>query len=228
MLGAIGSIVGGISGILGRKKKDPSPRDNLLSQAKGARQAAEQYGFNPLTMLQYGQTGGAMAGGGGAAPLASIQMLTEGLQGLDDIRSGDAARRRQADQLELDLAQIKLDQLRSGVVVTPPSCREEQIDPVLNAPSVFEVENNVTNGPISLPGADGDPAAHPSSNRFHINLCDIVVRRHYSRQQQPSAGEDIAGHQTTPPHEPTRMKPGRGAAVQSGAQWQGCLPEAAR
>lgn len=121
LLSGIGSVLGGLGGLFGKKKKDPTPAQNLLSQAQGARQAADQYGFNPLTMLQYGQTGGAMGGGGGSpSPLASIQLLTDGLKDVDDVVSGDAARRRAADQLNLDLAQLKLDQARSGVLAVAP------------------------------------------------------------------------------------------------------------
>ena len=46
-IGAAISAVTGIKGLFSKKKKDPTPKDNLLSQAKGARQAADQYGFNP-------------------------------------------------------------------------------------------------------------------------------------------------------------------------------------
>lgn len=126
--GAIAGAAKAVSGVLGifrKKKKDPTPRENLLSQAQGAREASEKYGFNPLTMLQYGQTGGAMAGGGGgAAPLASLQMLTDGLKGLDDIVSGDRARRRAADELEIDLARLRLEQMRSGVVIQDRTARD--------------------------------------------------------------------------------------------------------
>lgn len=188
-------ILGGLKGLFGKKKKDPTPAQNIVSQAQGAREAAEKYGFNPLTMLQYGQPGGALAAGGGAAPLASFDILTEGLKGLDDIVSGDAARRRAADQLELDLARLKLDQARSGVVLhrdnvtdadfptlsplgrsnatykqsnvraapAPFSLsnpiapgREKEVDPLTNSPGVFEIENELTGGPITLPG-DGEP-----------------------------------------------------------------------
>lgn len=197
-LGAIATgvkILGGLKGLFGKKKKDPTPRDNMMSQAQGARDAAAEYGFNPLTMLQYGQPGGALASGGGAPPLASIDLLTGGLEGLDDIVSGDAARRRAADQLQLDLARLKLDQARSGVVVhrdnvtdagfstlsplgrsnatyaqsnvrsapAPFSManpiapgRKKEVDPLTNSPGVFEIENELTGGPITLPG-DGDP-----------------------------------------------------------------------
>ncbi|MFD1881001.1 hypothetical protein [Paracoccus pacificus] len=111
-------ILGGLFGLKKANEKQPGPRENLLAQAQGAREAAAKYGFNPLTMLQYGQTGPGLSGG--APPLASIDLLSGGLAGLDDVISGDAARRRQADQLELDLAKIRLDQARSGVYQIEP------------------------------------------------------------------------------------------------------------
>lgn len=113
-------ILGGLSGLFGKKKKAPSPRDNIMSQAQGARDAAEAYGFNPLTLLQYGQPGGSMAAGGGTPPLASIDLLTEGLSAFDPEAKAERERQRQADQLNLDLARIKLEQARSGVVLAPP------------------------------------------------------------------------------------------------------------
>lgn len=123
MFGAISaaiSVASGLKGLFGKKKKDPTPRSNILSQAQGAREAADKYGFNPLTMLQYGQPGGAMGGGGSAPPLASIEAITNGLRGLDDITSGDAARRRKAEELQNDLLRVQLDQARSGVVAVGP------------------------------------------------------------------------------------------------------------
>lgn len=128
MFGAISgalSVASGIKGLFGSKKpQQPDIADNIRDQAWGARQAAEKFGFNPLTMLQYGQPGGAgFNAGGGTPPLASVEAITTGLTGIDDIVSGDAARRRAADQAELDLAKVRLDQARSGVMVgmpTPP------------------------------------------------------------------------------------------------------------
>lgn len=129
-LPAIGSILGGVSGILGSRKSRSSGgsekidiAQNMLDQARGARLAAKEHKFNPLSMLQYGQPAG---GGVGLAnsptpPLASIDMLANGLRDINDIRSGDAARRRQADILELDMAKLKYEQARSGVVMTRPA-----------------------------------------------------------------------------------------------------------
>lgn len=193
----------GLKGLFAKKEKDPTPRGNLLSQAQGAREAAEKYGFNPLTMLQYGQPGGAMGGGGGSAPpLASIQAITDGLRDINDVTSGDAERRRKAEQLEIDLAQVRLDQARSGVIAVGPGAdsvgngpsplgrrsavvpmptgkapalrkggfgsptkapnsiapgRGQDIDPVINSPGVFEMENVLTGGkPVIIPG-EGEP-----------------------------------------------------------------------
>lgn len=200
LLSGIGSVIGGVGSLIGntrRRQKQPTPRENIMSQAQGARDAAEEYGFNPLTLLQYGQPGGAapIAGGGGTPPLASIQAITGGLQDIGDVVSGDAARRRAADQLQLDLAQIKLDQAQAGVVAVPgangvgsgPSPlgrsaravptnggtahsrqfgmgenpiapgREREVDPLVNSPGVFEIQNHVTaNQPVTIPG-DGEP-----------------------------------------------------------------------
>lgn len=118
-LSGIGGLLGGVAGMSAAKKAgDQNPYTNLLQQAAGARKASEEYGFNPLTMLQYGQTG-AMSGGGGAAPLASIQMITDGLRDIGDVVSGDRARRQASDELTLDLKRIALDQARSGIIVGP-------------------------------------------------------------------------------------------------------------
>ena len=119
-LADVGSVVGiakGVMGLFGGGNDAPTPSQNLLSQAKGAREAAEKYGFNPLTMLQYGQPGGALGAGGGVPPLASIGLIMDGLQALDPETKAEQERQRQADQLNLDLARLKLEQARSGVVV---------------------------------------------------------------------------------------------------------------
>lgn len=116
---AVTNILGGVGGIFGKK---PTPRTNMISQARGAREAAEKYGFNPLTMLQYGQPGG--LAGGGAPPLASVEFLTNGLNNLSAELNGDNERQRQADQLNLDLAKLKLEQARAGVAIVPTSAAD--------------------------------------------------------------------------------------------------------
>lgn len=113
-------ILGGVKllgGLFGRKS-NPTPASNLLSQAQGAREAADKYGFNPLTMLQYGQTGGAM---GGSAPLASAELLSSGLSDITDVVTGEKARRDASNRLELELGKLKLEQLRAGGIQVQPS-----------------------------------------------------------------------------------------------------------
>lgn len=152
----LGSAIGGA---FKKKKKSPTPRSNLLSQAQGAREAAEKYGFNPLTMLQYGQTGASTIGGGGTAPLASIGLISDALQGFDDIFSGDEARRRQADQLNIDLAKVKLDQLRSGVMPSAPQAVDTVgggLSPLGRARATYA---NNTGTRIAAVGLGNDPLA---------------------------------------------------------------------
>lgn len=116
LLPGLGSIMGGLGGLFGNKKpQQPDIADNLRDQAWGARQAAEKFNFNPLTMLQMGQPAGAGLAAGGTPPLASIDLITGGLTDINDQLSGDAERRRQADILELDMAKLKYDQARAGV-----------------------------------------------------------------------------------------------------------------
>lgn len=118
LLSGIGSVLGGLGGLFGGKK-GLSPGQQIESTLIGARHEGEKYGFNPLTVLK--SMGLATGTPSEPAPLASIQMITDGLKDVDDITSGDAARRRAADQLNLDLAQLKLDQARSGVIAVTPN-----------------------------------------------------------------------------------------------------------
>ncbi|VDC31838.1 hypothetical protein [Pseudogemmobacter humi] len=126
LLGAlpgIGSVLGGLGSLFGgRRRSDPmiDTARALRGQALGAREAAAEHGFNPLTLLGVSSPMAAQ-GGGGAAPLASIDLITGGLRDISDVVSGDADRRRAADQLKLDMARLEFDQLRSGVVAAAPS-----------------------------------------------------------------------------------------------------------
>ena len=106
-------LLGGLFG-----SKPPTPAKNILSQAQGAREAAAKYGFNPLTMLQYGQPGGAMGGG---SPLASADLMAGALQDVSDVISGESERRNAANKLELELGRIKLDQLSAAGYHIQPS-----------------------------------------------------------------------------------------------------------
>lgn len=186
IMSGVGSLMGGLAGLFGSRRKNPSPRDNIMSQAAGAREAAAAYGFNPLTMLQYGNPGGTGLGNSGP-PLASFQMIADGFREIGDVTSGDAERRRQQENLKLDLAKLEIERLKAGnaadalggssplgrnasMVVQPNvkkvdfgmgdnamfAGRKKEVDPLKNTPGGFEIENSMTGGAVTLPG-DGDP-----------------------------------------------------------------------
>lgn len=165
----LGSAIGGI---FKKKKKAPTPRDNMMSQARGARDAAEKYGFNPLTMLQYGQPGGALGGGGGPPPLASIDLLTGALADINDITSGDAARRRAADQLEIDLAQVKIDQAKNQMALDHSRAAEMASSPLGRRAVTVPNGGAVHTKPRpSLATADDPNEGH----MFRDDLGDVVM-----------------------------------------------------
>ena len=166
LLSGIGSVLGGLGGIFGKKPKNAqvTTAQGVLGQAQGATEAAQKYGFNRLTLL--GNSSPMMGESGGVSPLASVQMITDGLKDIDDVTSGDAARRRAADQLNLDLARLKLDQARSGVLAVAPQYAVNGI----SGPSplgVRPVRVQQSNGGDLLPASGasydgrGDSVAYP-------------------------------------------------------------------
>ncbi|WP_112309449.1 hypothetical protein [Pseudogemmobacter bohemicus] len=186
VMSGVGSLLGGVAGLFGSRRKNPTPRDNMMSQAQGARDAAEAYGFNPLTMLQYGNPGGTGLANNGP-PLASFDLIANGFKEIGDVVSGDADRRRAQEDAKLDLAKLEIERLRAGKAsdaigaVSPlgrntafvgqsnvrfpdfgmsPNPlspeREKEVAPVTNSPGFFEMNNALTGGDISIPG-DGEP-----------------------------------------------------------------------
>lgn len=115
----IGAVIGGIGSIFGKKKDKIYKNDAaIMDSARGARQASAEFGFNPLTLL--GATGGAGAvASGGSSPLASLSIIGDVMQANDPQKKADEERQRKREELDLELAQIKLDQARSGVIIGP-------------------------------------------------------------------------------------------------------------
>lgn len=117
-LSAGASILGGLSGM--KKQKPLSPETiigqtaaGVEGQAKGAREAGDKYGFNPLTLLGLGGAGvGSMAASG--PPLASFDMISGGLRSLQEERSGENEQRRVRAGFENDLLRLEVDRLKSG------------------------------------------------------------------------------------------------------------------
>lgn len=169
-----GTLISGgvklLGGLFGGKSKSPTPRKNLLSQAQGAREASEQYGFNPLTMLQYGQPGGAM-GAGGVPPLASSDLILGALQDVSDVVTGEAAQRAEANRLELELGRRKLDAV-SGLLAVSPSAAATVGDglPTIGRRAAMAVTPSTQlrfpeafNAPVALKAGDQGGVAVPTA-----------------------------------------------------------------
>lgn len=110
--GIKGLFGGGSSPIKQMKTQLSYDRQKYLAMSEGARNA----GFNPLTVLQAGGANtGFTASAGGPPPLASAEILSGGLRDLNDELSGENDRRRAANQLEQELAQVKLDTMRAAL-----------------------------------------------------------------------------------------------------------------
>ena len=196
VLSGVGSVLSGLGGLFGKKKKDPTPAQNILSQAQGVREAAEQYGFNPLTLLQYGQPGGALAGSGGPPPLASIQLLADGLGQLTPEAQADAKRQREADQLNLDLAKLKLEQARSGVIVAPQSAVHSPERPAVlgkTALAVYPGQSALTSVPRPLPRPTMESAG--SIPVFNLSGGEMPLNKRIADQLNLKPWDVITGDQ---------------------------------
>lgn len=117
---AVPDLLGSAFSLFGANKARQQAKGDAFNKFADLRDAAINGGFNPLTALQ--ATGGAGFGAypSSAPPLASVELLTGGLQKASDEVTGVAAQRRAADRLNLDMAQLRLDQARSGVVAYAP------------------------------------------------------------------------------------------------------------
>lgn len=207
LLSGIGSVLGGLGGIFGKKPKNAqvTTAQGVLGQAQGATEAAQKYGFNRLTLL--GNSSPMPGESGGPSPLASIQMITDGLKDVDDVVSGDAARRRAADQLNLDLARLKLDQARSGVLAVAPQYAVNGI----SGPSPLGVRpvrvqqsaggprggDNVPAAGVSVQGAPGDRSVAPAGSGGERPLIEVDSGSIFSDPRRPVDNEPVKTHPGT-------------------------------
>lgn len=106
------SLLSGLFGSSSAKKARARALEDEKQKFVRLREAAELGGFNPLTALENsGQTFGSNLPSG-APPLASIDMITNGIKELGNEFTGVNAQQRAREQLEYDLAKLKLDQAR--------------------------------------------------------------------------------------------------------------------
>lgn len=112
-LAAGAKILGGIGGLFGKKKSTLNETvSGIRGQAKGARWAADEWGFSPLTLL--GNSSAIAGGGYETPPLASIQSITDGIQGIDDVVSGETNRQKERSELQNQLLRLEVERLNAG------------------------------------------------------------------------------------------------------------------
>ncbi|MCL4066993.1 hypothetical protein M3484_10455 [Pseudomonas sp. GX19020] len=173
-------VLGGLKGLFGKKPKNPTPRDNLLSQLQGIEEGAEKYGYNRLTLLQHGQTAGTGLGASGP-PLASFDMLSDGFREIGDITSGDADRRRQQENLKLDLAKLEIERLKAGKAADAVG----GVSP-LGRNASMQVQSNVASAPPRI-------SSNPERTSVRIAGIDSIPDTGWSDAEEiEKRGGDVA------------------------------------
>jgi hypothetical protein len=111
--GFIGALIGAGASLLGASKARKAARYDNQIHFQTHRASAEAAGFNPLTALE--ATGGSFGGSGGPPPLASAELIADAVTSIHDEFTGRADEARKRVELENDLLEIQVEQLRSGV-----------------------------------------------------------------------------------------------------------------
>nr|QJB21559.1 MAG: DNA pilot protein [Microvirus sp.] len=138
-------LLGGLFGG-GGDHSPAKPDENLVLHAKGARDAAKQFGFNPLTLLGLGGQG--YGPSRGAPPLASA---LEGFGAfLSDNFGSEANTRKEHNKLQTELLRLQVDKARSLSAVAPPSAVAGMGGAALGARRVA-----VNSGTAGRVGSDG-------------------------------------------------------------------------
>jgi len=172
LIGAAGSLLGGLF------NKSPSAykqsRQGILGQAAGAREAAAQYGFNPLTLLGVSSPIGAASGPMmGSSISDAFSLLADSLANRPGVGEKEALTRENAD-LRDQLRQQTLQPQVPGIYprMLPPRPRpvaaqaaEDNVDPLNRPVDVVDdtnisgwsaIQNRGTAGAVWVPGS-GEP-----------------------------------------------------------------------
>lgn len=114
-----GSLIGAgmklLGGLFGKKKKSMTPGRSIVSSAKGAREAAEKYGFNALTLLQNSNLTAGAGMDTGAPPLASLAVLGDIVEETFGKSSEDEAERREHNKLQNELLRLEVERARGAM-----------------------------------------------------------------------------------------------------------------
>lgn len=113
-------IAGGLKllgGLFGRKQKQMTPAQSIMSTAQGVTDASAATGLNRLTLLSASNaTAGAGMAMGGPPPLASLSVLGDII---DENFSNDAKERKQHNRLQNELLTLEVDRARTLSAVAP-------------------------------------------------------------------------------------------------------------
>jgi len=103
-------LLGGLFSRNSAKKLYAQQREDRLNTGVHALEAAKRSGFSPLTMLAAMGAGGNIGGTPDfSTPLASTQLISGAVRTAMDEFTGVNSQKRARDELEMDLAKIKLD-----------------------------------------------------------------------------------------------------------------------
>lgn len=119
MISAVGGVLSGLGGLFGKKPKQITPKQQVMGTAEGAREAAEAYGFNPLTLLGANIASGQLAGG--TPPLASAQLLADSVAQMTPEAEAERKRQQEADQVQLELAKQQYEANKIALAFAPDS-----------------------------------------------------------------------------------------------------------
>lgn len=112
LISAGASLLSGLFGNSSAKKARARALEDEKQKFVRLREAAELGGFNPLTALQAAGAGFGANIPSGAPPLASIELVKNAITDFGSWATGAEAKEAARQELELDLAKIKLDQAR--------------------------------------------------------------------------------------------------------------------
>lgn len=117
LIGAAGSLLGGIFGKPKRVSAQKASREAILGQAEGARYAGEKFGFNPLTLLGVSSAVGPSESSNymGNAIANSAMLLADGLARREEKFGREAALTKQNEELKLQVRELTLRPKFGGI-----------------------------------------------------------------------------------------------------------------
>lgn len=154
--GAGKALAGAIGGALGAKKdKDVAAKKAAALDANHfvrLREAALRGGFNPYDAL-YASGGGGYGGATGRMPIGTTAAMQNQFDKIEEILSGDYAKRKRREEVEAEILQNNLDIARRGklgarqVFVSSVATGGKEDNPVPGAPNPAESGRETVTNP---------------------------------------------------------------------------------